>query len=141
MVRRPDTNQRDTALPIRSHAPCLTRDDTGAARAVQQESPSKDVPGRPDALARLAAMNLGRTQTALGAFYRRVAFRIGKAKAITATARTLAVLVYRTLKDHLAYVDPGADAYDARTALASSVASADAPSILDSDWSTSRPAK
>lgn len=36
---------------------------------------------------------LGRTQTALGAFYRRVAFRIGKATAITATARTLAILV------------------------------------------------
>ena len=32
-------------------------------------------------------MNLGRTQTALGAFYRRLAFRVGKAKAITATAR------------------------------------------------------
>ena len=59
-------------------------------------------------------MNLGRTQTALGAFYRRVAFRIGKAKAITATARKLAIVVYRTLKDHLVYVDPGADAYDAK---------------------------
>ena len=59
-------------------------------------------------------MNLGRTQTALGAFYRRVAFRIGKAKAITATARKLATLVYRTLKDHLVYADPGAEAYDAQ---------------------------
>jgi transposase len=69
---------------------------------------------RAAAIFRLAAMNLGRTQTALGAFYRRVAFRIGKAKAVTATARKLAVLVYRTLKDHLVYVDPGADAYDAQ---------------------------
>ena len=59
-------------------------------------------------------MNLGRTQTALGAFYRRVAFRVGKAKAITATARKLAILVYRTLKDELVYADPGADAYDAQ---------------------------
>ncbi len=63
---------------------------------------------RAAAIFRLGAMNLGRTQTALGAFYRRVAFRIGKAKAITATARKLAVLVYRTLKDHLDYADPGA---------------------------------
>jgi transposase len=63
---------------------------------------------------RLAAMNLGRTQTALGAFYRRVAFRIGKAKAVTATARKLAILIYRTLKDGLVYADPGADAYDAQ---------------------------
>ncbi|MBI2828129.1 MAG: IS110 family transposase [Acidobacteria bacterium] len=68
---------------------------------------------RAAAILRLAAMNLGRTQTALGAFYRRVAFRIGKAKAVTATARKLAVLIYRTLKDHLVYADPGADAYDA----------------------------
>jgi len=67
---------------------------------------------RAAAILRLGAMNLGRTQTALGAFYRRVAFRVGKAKAITATARKLAILVYRTLKDHFVYADPGADAYD-----------------------------
>jgi hypothetical protein len=54
----------------------------------------------------------GRTQTALGAFYRRLAFRTGKAKAITATARKLAVLVCRTLKDGLVDADPGAEAYD-----------------------------
>jgi transposase len=58
-------------------------------------------------------MNLGRSQTALGAFYRRLAVRAGKAKAVTATARKLAILVYRTLKDGLVYRDPGADAYDA----------------------------
>jgi transposase len=63
---------------------------------------------------RLAAMNLGRTQTALGAFHRRLAFRVGKAKAITATARKLAVLVYRTLKGGFVYADPGAEAYDAQ---------------------------
>ena len=59
-------------------------------------------------------MNLGRTQTALGAFYRRLAFRVGKAQAVTATARKLAILVYRTLKEGLVYADPGADAYDAQ---------------------------
>jgi len=68
---------------------------------------------RAAAILRLAAMNLGRTQTALGAFYRRLAFRVGKAKAITATARKLAILIYRTLKDGLVYADPGADTYDA----------------------------
>jgi len=44
---------------------------------------------------RRCAMSLGRTSTALGAFYRRLAARVGKAKAITATARKLALLVYR----------------------------------------------
>ncbi|MFZ1059054.1 MAG: hypothetical protein WAP47_07670 [Candidatus Rokuibacteriota bacterium] len=32
----------------------------------------------------------------------------------TATARKLAILVYRTLKDGLLYQDPGAAAYDAQ---------------------------
>ena len=48
------------------------------------------------------------------AFCRHLAFRVGKAKAITATARKLAILVYRTLKAGLVYADPGADAYDAQ---------------------------
>jgi hypothetical protein len=69
---------------------------------------------RAAAILRLAAMNLGRTPTALGAFYRRLAFRVGKPKAITASARKLAILVYRALKDGLVYADPGADAYDAQ---------------------------
>ncbi len=56
-------------------------------------------------------MSLGRTSTALGAFYRRLAARIGKAKAITATARNLALLVYRVLSGQLVYQDPGASAY------------------------------
>ena len=59
-------------------------------------------------------MRLGRTQTALGAFYRRLAARIGKPQAITATARTLAILVYRALKGELVSRDPGADTYDAQ---------------------------
>lgn len=63
---------------------------------------------------RMAAMSLGRTKTALGAFYRRLAYRIGKAKAITATARKLAILVYRSLKGEIVYQDPGAVAYDQR---------------------------
>lgn len=65
-------------------------------------------------LLRTAAMSLSRTETALGAFYRRLAYRAGKAKAITATARKLAVLVYRMLKGDFVYADPGAAAYDAQ---------------------------
>ena len=56
-------------------------------------------------------MSVGKTSTALGAFYRRLAVRIGKAKAVTATARKLALLVYRVLSGQLVYNDPGADAY------------------------------
>ena len=67
---------------------------------------------RAASILRMAAMTLGRGQTALGAFYRRLAGRIGKPQAITATARKLAILVYRALKGDLAYRDPGAAAYD-----------------------------
>jgi len=61
---------------------------------------------------RMAASSLYRSSTALGAFYRRLSVRIGKAQAITATARKLAILVYRVLKGTLVYQDPGADSYD-----------------------------
>jgi len=67
---------------------------------------------RAAALLRMSAMVLGRTSTALGAYYRRIAYRIGKPKAITATARKLAVLVYRVLSGDLNYADPGAQAYE-----------------------------
>lgn len=59
-------------------------------------------------------MSVGKTSSALGAFYRRLAYRVGKAKAITATARKLAVLVYRVLRGDIEYSDPGAAAYEAR---------------------------
>ena len=63
---------------------------------------------------RMCAMSVGRTDSALGAFYRRTAYRIGKAKAITATARKLAILVYRILRGDFTYHDEGAHAYDER---------------------------
>ncbi|WP_154660908.1 transposase, partial [Microvirga lotononidis] len=66
------------------------------------------------ALLRLAAGAIGRTQTALGAFYRRLAARVGKVKAITATARKIAVLIYNTLRHGMAYADPGAAYYEER---------------------------
>lgn len=84
---------------------------TGGRLLSSRTQPSAN---RAAAILRMAAMTIGKTQTALGAFYRRLAYRIGKAKAITATARKLAILVYRSLKGELIYQDPGAAAYDAR---------------------------
>ena len=69
---------------------------------------------RAAALLRIAAVNIGRTQTALGAFYRRLAARIGKAKAVTATARKLAILFYNALRFGMTYADPGASYYEER---------------------------
>jgi len=69
---------------------------------------------RAASLLRLAAVSVGRTSTALGAFFRRLAARTGKAKAVTATARKIAVLLYNTLRHGTAYVDPGANYYEER---------------------------
>ena len=69
---------------------------------------------RAAALLRLAATTIGRTDTALGAFYRRLAARAGKAKAVTATARKIAVLFYNTLRYGMTYKDPGACHYEER---------------------------
>ena len=63
---------------------------------------------------RLAATTIGKTDTALGAFYRRLSARVGKAKAVTATARKIAVLFYNTLRYGMDYVDPGATYYEER---------------------------
>jgi transposase len=69
---------------------------------------------RASTLLRIAAVNVGKTDTAIGAFYRRLAARVGKAKAVTATARKLAVLFYCILKHGSKYIDPGADHYETR---------------------------
>jgi transposase len=68
---------------------------------------------RAASILRMCAMVAGRTSTALGAYYRRIAYRIGKPKAITATARKLAILVWRVLRGDFRYSDPGSDAYEA----------------------------
>src|ERR1700724_709850 len=67
---------------------------------------------RAAALLRLAATTVGRSDTALGAFYRRLSSRAGKSKAVTATARKIAVLFYNTLRHGMSYRDPGADQYE-----------------------------
>lgn len=73
---------------------------------------SKKTTNRVTAHLRLAAVTVGRTSTALGAFYRRLAARIGKAKAVTATARKIAVLFYNAMRFGMDYRDPGADRYE-----------------------------
>jgi len=53
-----------------------------------------------------------RTETALGAFYRRLSARIGKANAVTATARKIAPIFYPAMLFGMAYQDPGANQYE-----------------------------
>lgn len=77
-------------------------------------SSTRRTANRAAVLLRNAAVSAGRTQTALGAFYRRLAARTGKPKAVTATARKLAILYYQALRFGMIYVDPGASSYEQR---------------------------
>ena len=52
------------------------------------------------------------TDTALGAFYRRMRARLGAEQAIVATAHKLARLVYHLLKQHEPYQVSSAHEYD-----------------------------
>jgi transposase len=61
---------------------------------------------------RLAARGLERSQSALGAFFRRLKSRLGAPKAITAGAHKLARLVYSLLKHGEDYVARGSEAYE-----------------------------
>ena len=54
------------------------------------------------------------SKTALGAYYRQTARRLGPDVAVFATARKLATLVYRLLRWGQPYVDEGAEAYERR---------------------------
>ena len=60
---------------------------------------------------RLAAACLPHSQSALGAFFRRMQARMGAPKALTATAHTLARLIYPMRKHGTAYVRQGMDEY------------------------------
>jgi transposase len=61
---------------------------------------------------RVAANTLWRSQTALGAFYRRIKARLGAEKAVTATAHKLAKLFYQLLKYGKNYIEKGQNYYE-----------------------------
>jgi len=61
---------------------------------------------------RVAAASLSRSDSALGAFYRRIRARSGGPVAVTATAHKLARIIYAMLKNRTAYQDAGAQSYE-----------------------------
>lgn len=72
----------------------------------------KTTPHRVAVLFRQAAVSVGKTDTALGGFYRRIGKQKGNSYAVVATAHKLAVLVYTMLKNGTTYADTGADTYE-----------------------------
>lgn len=78
---------------------------SGGRRLSSRRRPTRN---RAGLILRQAASSVGRTQTAFGAFYRRIAARRGKSIAVVATARKLACAYYRLLRYGGQYVEVGA---------------------------------
>jgi transposase len=76
-----------------------------------QSSQTRKVANRAAWAFRMAAKAAARSKTYLGAFYRRMKARLGAPKAMTATARKIAVIFYHIVKDRKPYHDLGEDYY------------------------------
>ena len=75
---------------------------------------TKRVTNRATQALKLAASALRTSQSALGAYFRRMCARMDKPKAITAAAHKLARLIYAMLTKGEEYVDKGQDYYEER---------------------------
>lgn len=78
----------------------------------QLSSKSKRTTNRVAAALRIAASTLYRSQSALGAFLRRLKSRLGSPKAISATAHKLALIVFNMLKNGQEYFEIGQNYYE-----------------------------
>ena len=76
------------------------------------DSKTKRNPNRAAQAFRMAAASLSRSQTALGAFFRRIRARRGGPQAVTATAHKLARVYYAVLKAGVSYIELGQQAYE-----------------------------
>lgn len=75
---------------------------------------TKKTDNRANVAFRQAAMTLGRSQSALGIFYRRMKAKLGTPKAVVATAHKLARIVYHLLKYQVPFVALPPEQEDAR---------------------------
>lgn len=75
---------------------------------------SKRIPNRVARALKLAALGLSRSHCAMGAYYRKLALRMGSPKAITAVAHKLARIVYAMLSGQADYVKEDQLRHEAR---------------------------
>lgn len=106
-----DLSKWPTEKHFASYVTCAPKHDISGGKILSRRTRKSQQ--RVAVAFRQAAATVTRTDTALGAFYRRLAPRIGKGKALVATARKLACLFYRFLRFGQAYVEVGAAAYEA----------------------------
>lgn len=104
MTRWPTANHFTSWLRL-----CPRTDITGGKSKSRRPLPTTS---RATNVLRMAATNAGRTDTAIGAFYRSMASRKGKQQAVVATARKLAVIAYTIIRNGISYRDTNAATWE-----------------------------
>jgi len=97
-----------------AHALLAPRVATSGGKPVKKKRKHQSASSRVAAAMRMAALSMRNSQTALGAYYRKIAQRKGGDVAVFATARKILTLIYRLLRWGQPYVDEGAEAYEKR---------------------------
>jgi transposase len=109
----PDLSRFPTEKQFVSHVTLAPHKRTSGGKPVKNKK-RNSASTRVAAALRMAATSLRHSNTALGAYYRQTARRIGGDIAVFATARKLATLIYRLLRWGQPYLDEGAQAYEQR---------------------------
>jgi transposase len=95
-----------------SHITLAPRKPISGGKPVKKKRKPNSASTRVAEVLRMAAQSMQHSQTALGAYFRRMAQRKDRGVATFATARKLAQYIYRLLRWGQPYVDVGAEAYE-----------------------------
>ena len=109
----PDLSRFLTEKEFVSHLTLAPRVPSSGGKPLKKEK-RNSASTRVAAALRMAALSLRHSQTALGAYYRKLAQRLSGDIAVFATARKLATLIYRLLRWGQPYMDEGVEAYEKR---------------------------
>jgi transposase len=109
----PDLSRFPTEKEFVSHVTLAPRKPMSGGKPVRKKKRSMASTRVATAL-RMASLSMRNSPTALGAYYRSIARRISGDVAVFATARKLAIWIYRLLRWGHPYVDEGAEAYERR---------------------------
>ena len=109
----PDLSRFPTEKQFVSHTTLAPRVPKSGGKPTKKKK-RNSASSRVAAALRMAALSMRHSESALGAYYRSMARRVGGDVAVFATARKLAILIYRLLRWGQPYVDEGAEAFERR---------------------------
>jgi desulfoferrodoxin (superoxide reductase-like protein) len=107
-----DVSHWPTAKHFTSWLTLAPNNRISGGKRLSQRKKMTDEGSKAGQIFKILAFSQHNAHSYLGAYYRRLAARIGKAKAIKATARKLAIMVYYALKYGTDYVERGENYYE-----------------------------